>query len=398
LENFWIAADRAVEKGANLPGARPTTFEELLDLARDKTVAARTLLAETVSDLFFDETKVLTERERVLMTDILRQLIHDVEMSIRCTLAERLADQRAAPRELIVELANDRIEVAHPILSRSDALQDLELVEIIRHRTLEHRLAVTVRKSVSEVVSDALIETDNADVISSLLENPNARISKAALDYLVEESKRVDRYQNPLLNRNDLPPEIAKRMYWWVSAALRKHILAKFPIDATELDESLEGTIRSFLGGNGQGAVNRRKPTELAEALFKAKVATPHFLVRVLREGEIPLFEALLAKIVGLRETLVRRFMFEPGGEALAIACRAVNIEKPIFATIFLLSRKARPGEQMVAPNELKEVLEFYDQLDLAAAKNLLHRWQRDPAYLDAIRRLDAPVHRGAPA
>jgi len=382
--------------GATLRGARQATFEELLDLARDKSVAARTLLAETVSDLFFDETKVSTERERALMTDILRQLIHDVEMSIRCTLANRLADQSAAPRELVVELANDRIEVAHPILVRSDVLRDPELIEIIRHRTLEHQLAITIRRSVSEPVSEALIETTNVDVISSLLENPNAQISKAALDYLVEESKRVDRYQNPLLNRTDLPPEIAKRMYWWVSAALRKHILAKFSIDATELDESLEGAIRSFLGVNGHAVVNRRRPTELAEALYKAKVVTPQFLVRVLREGEIPLFEALLAKIAGLRETLVRRFMFEPGGEALAIACRAVNIEKPIFATIFLLSRKARPGEQVVAPTELKDVLEFYDRLDFTAAKNMVHRWQRDPAYLDAIRRLDTPLRRTA--
>lgn len=370
----------------------PTTFDELLALARDKTVAARTLLAETVSDLFFQNNNALTERERALMTDILRQLIHDVEMPIRRTLAERLADQPNAPRELIVELANDEIEVAQPILERSNVLQDPSLIEIIRHRTLEHQLSISIRKTVSEGVADALVETGNSDVIASLLENPNARISQGTLEYLVEESKRVDRYQNPLLDRHDLPEQLARRMYIWVSAALRKHILEKFSIDPTELDDSLEGTIRSLLGVNGRDTSLRRTPVELAETLFKANFVTPQFLVKVLREGEIALFEALLAKLSGLRGTLVRRFMFESGGEALAIACRAINIEKATFATIFLLSRKARPGDQQVDPNEVKEVLALYDRLDDQTAKNLLRRWQRDPAFLEAVRRLESPA------
>jgi uncharacterized protein (DUF2336 family) len=370
------------------------TFDELLDLARDKTAASRRLLAETVSDLFFDKNKVLTERERALMVDILRRLIHDVEMSIRRTLAERLADRPAAPRELVVELANDEIEVAHPILVRSEVLQDPELIEVIRHRTLEHQLAITMRTSISEAVCEALVETSNFDVIAALLANPNARIPQAALEYLVEESKQVDRYQNPLLHRGDLPTDLAKRMYWWVSAALRKYILQKFPIDSAELDESLESTIRASLRINGRDASLRRKPAALAEALLKANAVTAPFLVKILRDGEVALFVALLAKLAGLRGTLVRRFMFEPGGEALAVTCRAIGIEKSAFATILRLSRKARPGGQENGDEQVKAVLAFYDKLDEAGAQSLLRRWQRDPEFLDAIRRLE-PAAKG---
>jgi uncharacterized protein (DUF2336 family) len=371
--------------------ARPTTLEELLDLARDKSVAARTRLAETVGDLYFDDSKVLSERERALMGDILRQLLHDVEMSIRRTLAERLADQPSAPRELVLEHANDEHDVAHPILARSDVLKDPELIEIIQHRTFEHQLAITMRRSISEVVSDALVETADTEVIAALLNNPHARISQTTLEYLVEESKRVDSYQNPLLRRSDLPSELAKRMYWWVSAALRQHILEKFRIDPTELDESLEGTIRAILGISGRDQSLRREPAALAEALFKANAVTPQLMIKTLRAGEIALFEALLAMRAGIRATLIRRFMFEPGGEGLAITCRAIEIDKPIFATIFLLSRKARPGEQIVDPNELTNVLAFYDRLDAAAARTMVRRWQRDPEFLDAIRQVEPP-------
>ena len=35
-------------------------------------------------------------------------------------------------------------------------------------------------------------------------------------------------------------------MYWWVSAALRKHILANFKISATEFDDVLEGAVKDL--------------------------------------------------------------------------------------------------------------------------------------------------------
>ena len=50
------------------------------------------------------------------MSDILRQLIHDVEMKVRRVLAELMASESDAPHDLIAALANDQIEVAHAIL------------------------------------------------------------------------------------------------------------------------------------------------------------------------------------------------------------------------------------------------------------------------------------------
>ena len=56
-------------------------MQELLDLARDKSVNGRTRLVQVVGDLFFEEEGATNERERSLMTQILQQLIHDVEQS-----------------------------------------------------------------------------------------------------------------------------------------------------------------------------------------------------------------------------------------------------------------------------------------------------------------------------
>jgi uncharacterized protein (DUF2336 family) len=373
-------------------------MQDLLDLARDKSVRGRTRLVQVVGDLFFDEHDVLNERERSLMTDILRQLIHDVEMSVRKALADRLADHEDAPHELITTLANDQIEVAHNILLNSQVLQDIELIEIIQHRTFEHQLAIAMRKSVSEAVSDALVETGNTKVIQRLIENPAAKIAPNTMEYLVGESKGKEAYQKPLLDRPDLSPHLAKRMYWWVSAALRKHIIEHYKVDPTELDQKIEETIKDILGepvqmpSGGVGKIDDRaldQANQLAMKLKEKNSITPQLLLQTLRRGEVQMFEGLFSQLTGLRPTLVRRLVFEPGGEGLAIACKAVEMSKPDFGSIFLMSRSARPGDKVVDPTEVARVMKFFDRIQRLTAQKVVARWKLDPDYLFAIKQVE---------
>lgn len=359
-------------------------LELLLEMARDKSAAGRQVLMSCISDLFFNRNDVLSDRERALMSDILRQIIHDVEMSVRRQLADRLSKTANAPHDLVIALANDDIEVAHPILLKSDILHDADLVEIIQHRTMQHQLAIAMRRNLSESVTDALVEAGNHDVIKTMLENPDAHISKTTMEYLVEQAKRMDTYQNPLLARPDLEPELAKRMYWWVSAALRKHIVEHFEIDPTELDATIENTVKAVMSADATPAAS--KPLELAERLEKEGKITADLMVRVLRQGEVPLFEAMFSQRSGLRLRLLRRLLFEPGGEALAVACKGIDIPKSDFATIFMLTRKARANASVMNPRELTRVLSLFDRVRPDSARAMIGRWQRDADFLNAVR------------
>jgi len=372
-----------------------TQMQELLDLARDKSVDGRTRLVQIVGDLFFEDSDILTERERALMTEILRKLIFDVEMSVRKALADRLAVELDAPSELVTILANDEIEVAHQILLKSEVLQDIELIEVVQHRTMEHQLAIAMRKTVSEAVSDALVETGNTKVITTLVKNTNASISNSTMEHLVDKSRTTEALQEPLLNRPDISSHLAKRMYWWVSAALRKHIVEHFKVDPAELDETIESTIKDLLGeeNGGEGEIDTRSvqhAQKLSQKLRSTNAITPQLLLQTLRKGEIRLFESMFAQLTGLRDKLVRRFIFEPGGEGLAIACKAMGMAKPDFGSIFLLSRSARPGDQSVDPDEVNKAMNFYDRLNFETALKVVSRWRLDPDYLYAIKQVDA--------
>ena len=364
--------------------------EYLFRLARDKSGAGRSALANLIADLFDDRGATLSDRERNLIFKILHGVIHEVEDSVRANLSRMISTLPDAPFDLVTELANDEIDVAYPILTKSTVIRDLELIDVIRLRTHEHQLAITLRQEVSEEVSDALVHTGHGKVVESLLKNQNARISQSTMEYLVEQSLRVDTYHEPLLHREDLKEDLAKRMFMWVSAALRQHIIRRYEVDPETVDALLEQAAREGIDKTVTTPERTHRGTEkLATALKNERMITPQLLLDALTDGEVPLFLALFSQMTGLKRYLVARMLFEPGGEGLAIACKAVGISEIQFATIFSMSRKAKPNVAKTLKKDLQLVLDLYRRMTPSAAKPVLARWQRGSDYLAAIRELE---------
>ena len=362
--------------------------DDLFALAQDKSSEGRQTLFENMRDLFLDNGRSVSDRERALMSEILRRLVHDVEKKLRKSLAENLSKRSDTPHALIVELANDEFEVAHPILIESNVLQDQDLIETIKHRTMAHQFAISMRNTLSEDVSEALVETGEQDVIANLLNNHGAKISRHVMDYLVSESKRVDSYQNPLVQRPDLPPELAERMSWWVSAALREHISGKFNLDLGELDDAIETVTSEQFGAEPDTAAPTSKADDLVERLSDLGELNASFLVKALRQGEISLFEAAFCKLTGLKTKLLRRILFEPGGEALVLLCRAIDVGTDTFAEIFELSRRAKDREEEISEEQKTRLSTLYDKTKPEDAKRILKRWRRSSDYLFAVKQI----------
>lgn len=360
-----------------------TEVQQLVTLARDKSAVGRSALVAAIHDLYSGNQRVLTSQDRVVMLDIIRRLIHEVEISVRRTLAEHFAERPDAPHDLVVTLANDEIEVAHPVLVTSEVLKDPELIEIVRHRTMEHQVAIAMRPRVSEPVSDALVETDRENVITTLLSNRGARISIGTMDYLVEQSQRVSSYQKPLVERHDLSPQLAKKLYWGVSAALRTHILENFDIDPDALDETMESAVHDVIVKETE-AIRRTDAQD--EPVEPEDTGDEHILVQLLRQGEVARFLDRFTRLTNLRLNLARRILFEPNGEGLAIACKAIGLDKHTFVSIFLRFRQGRLGDKRVEQDELSRALNFYGRTAPETAKALVRRWRRDPDYLNALR------------
>jgi len=362
---------------------------ELLRLARDRSDAGRVRLSAAVADIFSGTSDTLNQRERDLMLEILQDLISSCERSVRKSISEKIADLPDVPLGLAQELANDEADIAFPILARCQILRDVDLIEVIRNRTVQHQLAIAIRTPVSFDVSDALVESGSEEVISKLLSNAESKISDSTMEYLVDQSQRVNRYQDPILHREDLNPALAQRMFIWVSAALRQHILDNYKVNESIIDDVLERTaLEQFTQISMQGK-SPSKSAALADALAEEGEATPEMMTMALECGEVSLFVSMLQRMTGLRETLLSRFMTEPTGEGLAVISRALNIGKPHFVQIYTLCRKAHPPTSESFSTVLRNVLALYSDISPETARDIMSRWRRDTGYLQAIREIE---------
>ena len=388
---YWTSTEFA-ETAVAMTEKTEDLETRLLRRARDKSQQGRGALLEDIAELFVGGDGRLSDQERSLLSDILTKLIHEVEMDVRRDIAARLSDIEAAPRELIVMLANDDVEVAGPILLKSGVLRDADLMEIFKHRSTEHRLKIAGRNGLSEEVADALIENGEEDVIEALLNNGDAVLSRRASEYLVEESRRIDRFQEPLLRRPDLPPDLGHRMFWWVSAALRKHILEAYAIDESALDEVIQESSRSPVGLPPAPKTRASQAEKLVSDLADRGELSEQFLLRSLRQQYASAFTAGLARMADLDPKMAQRIVFDPGGEALTVACKAIGMDRAVFAPIFLLVRQIVDGSGAKDATVVEHVLRIYDRLAQDRARHVLRFWQRDADYIEAIFRISSAV------
>ncbi len=344
---------------------------ELLDAARQNSAVGRAALVASIGDIFAGDDRPLSDRERALMGDILCRLIAEVETSVRAHLAARLAERVDAPVDVIRLLANDEIEIAKPILLNSKVLKDPDLIAIIKTRTAEHQLAVASRKTISEEVSGCLVDHGTSAVIVTLLENPNAQISALTIDYLVEQSRRLDSYQGPLLGRAEVGPDLARRMHAWVGNALKQQILQQFNLDPEDLAHDAAAATYDALTDltpAGDTATNR-----LADALATPEKVSPKLLIKMLQQGEIALFEAMLAKACGLDPSAINPLVFDRDPIGLCIACRICDMPLPDFDEVFRQTRKANAD---TAGDTNHGLTDIYGGLDTAIARQLLEHLQ----------------------
>ncbi|MBL8835535.1 MAG: DUF2336 domain-containing protein [Alphaproteobacteria bacterium] len=368
------------------PPDEHAALRQLLGLAQDKSRSSQRALVENITDLYITAEGRLTERERALISDILQKLVRELEFEVRKRLAERFAVIPGAPVDLMVMLANDQIDVARPILQGSPVLRDPDLIEIVRHRTREHLLAIAMRMPLGADVTDAIVERGDEIAIEALLRNHDAAISARSLEYLVAESERIDRFQEPLVRRADLPPRLAARMYWWVSAALRQAILAAFPVNPALVDDIVEETTRAAIADTRLQSLDDAA-RRLVDELIGTQILDERFLLQALRSGRPAVFVAGIAKMARLDPRIVRRLVFEPGGQSLAIVCRALGLERSAVANILLLAQRGMA--ESVSPSHVAQLMEFFDSLDRTRTRAVLQYWRADAEYIAARQALD---------
>lgn len=370
------------QAGRAMMGRLQKQLPAMFALAHEHSDGSRVQLAGMLADIFLTEDAPLSLREEELVNELIDQLLQAQTPAIRAHLVSKFADSSRMPRRMAISLGYDsNIAIAGKILTTNTSLTDEDLITVVATHGNEHAKAVACRAAINEALADALVVTGDVAVMQLVAENLGAQLSPKAVTIVTEAARFAAPLREPIMKRPEMTADAAVRLYWWVSTDLRRYALKRFNIEAGQVSESLSKTIDEFLGHYTLDRSNDAAMEQVAVWLSERQAISHRILPQVLRLGHYRLFNILLSRMTALSLPLIDTITTEVGGRGLAVLCRAIGIDKAAFVSIFLLSRGARAGEQVVHPRELSMALISFDKLTPKLAHDMLHSWKLDPSY-----------------
>ncbi len=345
----------------------------LVALAQDKAGKARALIVRRLTDIALLPESQLTPQERRLVDQMLAQLVGHIEIDLRARLAARLADRADAPHEVIATLAHDVISVARPLLEKSQALADSDLIDVIQAKGREHWVATSKRKELSSSVTDALIATGEPEALMEIAGNKRAQFSNQGFERIVSLSEKEPALCDLLAVREDITPALAHTMFWWASSSLRLEIVNRFTADRRMLREALNDAIdegmEAFSGDPDMiralslMAPQRRYGPSLGEELLTAA-----------RGPDLRKVVGLIVKNADIRPTTAAHIVMDKGGEALAVAAKALGMTRREYLQFALLVASHRNNTSHTV-TEVNRLTALFDSVATDRADVVLRYW-----------------------
>ncbi|HEX5776580.1 MAG TPA: DUF2336 domain-containing protein [Caulobacteraceae bacterium] len=265
---------------------------------------------------------------------LLHALVLDQPRDARARLAARMAGSRWAPPELARALAGDEAAVAQPILLRSPHLRDHDLMRVFAEGALEHQVAIARRPGLSAPTVETILQTGEPVLLTALATNERTEFSPDAMRRLVEASRKHAALRTPLARHPGLTRELAQQLAGWGCEPLKHLLAARFGL-RPEAPEPVEVS---------EDATQQERLVDKLEKVGRLRVS---YLLEALREGQLAMFVAALARLGGFTPAEIRVAIDSDGPELLALACASVGVDQQVFPTVLAGVRAlngGRPG------------------------------------------------------
>lgn len=350
--------------------------EKLYYLARDKKPESRALLTHEISSIL-EADVTLTEGEMV--ADVLIELLRQAEKDLRQSLSEKLSTLSEVPLRLILQLANDEIDIARPILKTSPVLGDMDLMYIIKSKTAEYWQAIAGRQKLSNTVIDVLAETKDFETSLTLAENTGIILTDTAMTAMSDLARDSDVLAMPLLRRAEVPKDLAAALYDYVGSEIKKFIADNYDVTIDKVSSAVEQTVREY---NGNATAKDCAPedhmVQAAKAAGEKGMLTIQGMLNTLRRGNLRSFVAQISIFTGMSADVITRIIMQKNGQGLAIMAKAYRIEKENFISMYMLTSKFWNQGQLVEPHEIKRAVAYYNRATPELAMDILKGTMQD--------------------
>jgi uncharacterized protein (DUF2336 family) len=258
---------------------------------------------------------------------------------------------------------DDDIEVARAVLIQSQRLGERELVANAADKSQLHLAAIAQRKSLSEAVTDVLVERGDRDVVHAVVRNKDARFSDAGFRMLVKRSVGDDALATEIGRRHDIPRPHFLMLMVKASSEVRARLAAESPCAGT----AVEGIPAEVVG-------DKRNDLRTAAALVEVERQD-----RIGRIGEAEVyqyardrkFEQTAIALSTLCDTpieVVERALHDPGAGIVLVLAKVAGLSSATTKAVLLL----RAADRGMAANDLERALASFDRLQPEAARRVL--------------------------
>ena len=350
-----------------------TRFSRLIDLAKETSSDKRRDLLREVTDAFLEDPNRHNEKERDHFGAILGLVATQMDTTVRQHLAAKFAEIPAAPANLVRQLANDEFSVAKDVLAKSSALSDEDLIAIARSQAQDKLQVIACRPSVSEIVSDAIVENGRDEVVLTLVNNTGAKLARSTFHRVVERSETSEILQAPLIARADLPADMLQDMFTFVSAELRSKVLHKLDnLPREVIDRAFADAAKEFNVGVREMKAADRKAMVFVSEMASTKRLTEALICQLVQNKQTVELIHAFARLADIDVKTSRRIITARNIEGVAIVCKASRFERSTFSTIAVFLEQQGEGK----PKNVHELVDIYDRVPAEAAQRVMRFWR----------------------
>jgi uncharacterized protein (DUF2336 family) len=330
------------------------------------TVARRVETLRRVTDLFLYAPSDYSDEQIALFDDVFHCLIRQMEASAKVLLAQRLAPIAQAPAALMSTLAfDDLAEVAAPVLSHSERLNDDVLVKTANTKSQAHLLAISRRKALSHAVTDVLVVRGNETVVESTLNNPGAVFSEHGYDKIVSRMEQSESLTS-CLGKQPIPRHHYLRLVAKASEAVRVRLNQSNPDCGDEVTSVVRQVRRMASGAKSE---QTRQAQNLVESLHQDGRLNEGQITAFAQNGRVEEMTAAIALMTNVPTLTVENMMIEPRAEGILVLSKIAGLS---WTTVEKILDARRDVMGAGAETNIEEYKDNYNLLRVTTANQVL--------------------------
>lgn len=340
-----------------------SSLTKLSELAKDTSKSGRKSFVGALTELFVSDEPDRTEQVSLIFGDIVLKVLGQLEDETRQALAKRVSDHTDTPRNLAVELAKDKFDIAEPMLENSPVLTSDDLVDIASSASMEHLGAIAGRDRVDQSVTRVLVDRGDSDVLTKVAENEGALFDQGSFLQLVERARALPEIQAALVDRKDLPSDAARELIPFLSKELSERIKS-FGADHTIVQVMAERAAEEVAARARRVSENQEQSDAMIRDVQSGKADIDDAIRTFAHSDRAAELGILLAKVSKLPNAAVSGLIFSSSDKPLIILCRASGVSDGAFKDI--LTMRAR--RLRITGAELNDAIQRYASLKKTAA------------------------------